>query len=124
MGKSEGGLCFRGFGISVAGDGEVGVEGLTHSDQGEDVVHVGADVNLHKAHNHSHLLEEELGNKRETEMFQNFKKQEVVVVYVKEKKKENRCAGWLYLPDAGVTNPDHVEERGHNLGQELDTLEA
>lgn len=78
----------------MAGDGEVGVEGLTHSDQGEDVVHVGADVNLHKAHNHSHLLEEELGNKRETEMFQNFKKQEVVV-FVDEKK---NSACWLAVP--------------------------
>lgn len=33
---------------------------FTHSDEGEDVVHVRADVDLHKAHHHSHLLEEEL----------------------------------------------------------------
>lgn len=44
-----------------------GKERLTHSDQGEDVVHVRADVDLHKSHNHSHLLEEELRNRRETE---------------------------------------------------------
>lgn len=38
---------------------------VTHSDEREDVVHVGADVDLHKAHDHSHLLEKELENKRE-----------------------------------------------------------
>lgn len=36
----------------------------THSDQGEDVIHVWPDVNLHKGHNHSHLLEEELQENR------------------------------------------------------------
>lgn len=41
-----------------------GVLTVTHSDEGEDVVHVGADVDLHKAHHHSHLLEKELENKR------------------------------------------------------------
>lgn len=40
---------------------------VTHSDEGEDVVHVGADVDLHKAHHHSHLLEEELENKKRAE---------------------------------------------------------
>lgn len=39
---------------------------VTHSDEGEDVVHVGADVDLHKAHHHSHLLEKELENKKST----------------------------------------------------------
>lgn len=37
---------------------------------------------------------------------------------------KNRCACCLYLPDAGVADPDHVEECGHDLGQELDALEA
>ncbi len=44
-----------------------GVDTATHSDEGEDVVHVGADVDLHKAHHHSHLLEEELAEKKSTE---------------------------------------------------------
>lgn len=43
------------------------VDTVTHSDEGEDVVHVGADVDLHKAHHHSHLLEKELENKKSTE---------------------------------------------------------
>ncbi len=37
---------------------------MTHSDEGEDVIHVGANVDLHKANHHSHLLEEELENKK------------------------------------------------------------
>lgn len=32
------------------------------------------------------------------------------------------CA--TYLSDTGITDPDDVEESGHDLGQELDTLEA
>lgn len=34
--------------------------GVTYSDEGEDVVHVGSDVDLDEAHHHSHLLEQEL----------------------------------------------------------------
>lgn len=37
---------------------------------------------------------------------------------------KSRRACWLYLPDAGVADPNHVEERGHDLGQELDALET
>lgn len=40
------------------------VETVTHSDEGEDVIHIGTDVNLHKAHDHSHLLKEELEEDR------------------------------------------------------------
>lgn len=29
-----------------------------------------------------------------------------------------------YLSDTGVTHPDYIEECGHDLGQELDTLET
>lgn len=29
-----------------------------------------------------------------------------------------------YLSDTGVTDPDDIEESGHDLRQELDTLEA
>lgn len=29
-----------------------------------------------------------------------------------------------YLSDTGVAHPDYVQECGHDLGQELDTLEA
>lgn len=43
------------------------VHTITHSDEGEDVVHVRANVDLHKAHHHSHLLEEELEDDRSTE---------------------------------------------------------
>lgn len=32
-------------------------EEATHSDECEDVIHVGADVDFHKAHDHPHLLE-------------------------------------------------------------------
>lgn len=32
--------------------------------------------------------------------------------------------GAAYLPDTGVADPDHIEECGHDLGQELDALEA
>lgn len=42
------------------------VDRVTHSDQREDVVHVRADVDLHKAHHHSHLLEEELQCRKST----------------------------------------------------------
>lgn len=35
---------------------------FTHSDEGENVIHVGTDVDLHEAHHHSHLLEKELEN--------------------------------------------------------------
>lgn len=54
--------------ISVGGwAGGCCVDTVTHSDEGEDIIHVGADVDLHKAHHHSHLLEEELENKKRTE---------------------------------------------------------
>lgn len=46
---------------------------LTHSDEGEDVIHVGANVDLHKAHHHSHLLEEELDNKKKHKRRKNVK---------------------------------------------------
>lgn len=42
------------------------VDTVTHSDEGEDVVHVGADMDLHEAYHHSHLLEEELEDGRRT----------------------------------------------------------
>lgn len=84
---------------------------MTHSDKGEDVVHVRADVNLHKTHDHSHLLEEEL-------------------------QERNSAAGladeipmavglWrrAYLTNAGIADADDVEERGHDLRQELNALE-
>lgn len=29
-----------------------------------------------------------------------------------------------YLSDTGIADPDDIEESGHDLGQELDTLEA
>ena len=35
-----------------------------YSDEGEDVVHVGPDVDLHEAYDHPHLLEEELERER------------------------------------------------------------
>lgn len=41
-----------------------GIETVTHSDEREDVIHVGPDVDLNKAHHHSHLLEKELHHKR------------------------------------------------------------
>ena len=43
------------------------VYAITHPDKGEDVIHVRADVNLHEAHHHPHLLEEELEDNRSTE---------------------------------------------------------
>lgn len=58
------GLCFWDWGLSGWRWKEIR-DKVTYSDEGEDVVHVGADVDLHKAHNHSHLLEKELENKRE-----------------------------------------------------------
>lgn len=39
------------------------METVTHSDEREDVIHVGPDVDLNKAHHHSHLLEKELQTK-------------------------------------------------------------
>ena len=57
----------EGLGDRRSGIGAGGVDTVTHSDEGEDVVHVGADVDLHKAHHHSHLLEKELENKKSTE---------------------------------------------------------
>lgn len=42
------------------------VNTVTHSDECEDVVHVGTNVDLHKAHHHSHLLEKELENIKST----------------------------------------------------------
>lgn len=41
-----------------------GIETVTHSDEREDVIHVGPDVDLNKAHHHSHLLEKELHRER------------------------------------------------------------
>lgn len=34
--------------------------GFTYPDEGEDVIHVGSDVDLHETHHHSHLLEQKL----------------------------------------------------------------
>lgn len=42
------------------------LDAITHSDEGENVIHVWTDVNLHKAHHHSHLLEKELKDKMST----------------------------------------------------------
>lgn len=74
-------------------------------------------MDLHKSHNHSHLLEEELGNKRDTETLK-----KAVIVVLKKEKIRHECQP--YLPDAGVADPDHVEKRRHDLRQELDALEA
>lgn len=90
------------------------IDSVTHSDEGEDVVHVGPDVDLHKAHHHSHLLEEELS---EEENSVRDPLREYLGVSISP-------SPLTYLSDTGVTDPDDVEESGHDLGKELDTLEA
>lgn len=95
------------------------IDTVTHSDEGEDVVHVGPDVDLHKAHHHSHLLEKELDEEEEKETAKRVRDPCCVCQHLK-----TAPSSLTYLSDTGIADPDDIEESGHDLGKELDTLEA
>lgn len=90
---------------------EIRSTAVTHSDKGEDVIHVRADVNLHKAHDHPHLLEEELQEKSRA-------------CLAEETSTAVHLWGPTYLTNAGIADADDIEERGHDLRQELNALQA
>lgn len=88
-------------------------------------------MDLHKAHHHSHLLEKELENKKSTERKKSKPFALRITLLTRGEQITNQpdslfplpCSA-TYLSDTGITHPDDIEESGHDLGQELDTLEA
>lgn len=89
---------------------------VTHSDEGEDVVHVGPDVDLDETHHHSHLLEKELPGNKQKRSCKHSKQPKGYLLLFQQRT--------THLSNTGITHSDDIEESGHNLGQELNTLEA